>query len=245
MANFNPLFLLLVTIFTPKVLAITYTVGDTSGWTTGVDFSSWTIGKTFFVGDNLVFKYEKGKHNVLDVDVSSFAQCATPKGRQPMVTGHDVVPLTTPGIKWFICNIADHCNSGQKLVISVETPPPTPRQPSPTSPVPIQAPPTPPDAEQAPPLPSSLPPAPVPALPPPPPLPIASPPLVPSPGRNQTAPHLPIAPTPTQNIPPSESPLPSPTFGAPPPSGAAVKSAVSGHLGFLGVAVGVLAGIMI
>ncbi|CAK9311031.1 unnamed protein product [Citrullus colocynthis] len=133
MANFSHLFLLLLTFSVPEVLAITnYTVGDASGWTTGVDFSSWTIAKTFFVGDNLVFKYEKGKHNLLEVDVSSFARCATPKDKQPMVTGNDVVPLTTPGIKWFICTIADHCNSGQKLVISVETSPPTTGQPPPT-----------------------------------------------------------------------------------------------------------------
>ncbi|KAA0042833.1 blue copper protein-like [Cucumis melo var. makuwa] len=236
MANYSHLFLLFVTFFVPQVLAATnYTVGDKSGWNLGVDYFSWTSDKTFFVGDSLVFKYEKGKHNVLNVDVSSFSQCAAPKDQPPMVSGNDVITLTTPGTKWFICTIPHHCNSGQKLVISVDSAPPSPI---------IQSPLIPPFAGQPPPPTSSLPPVLVPDLPPV--LPPTSPPSVPSPPQNQTAPHLPIAPMPTQTIPPVESPAaPSPITAAPPPSGAALKSVVSGHLGFLAMAVSVLAGIMI
>ncbi|KAF8404657.1 hypothetical protein HHK36_009545 [Tetracentron sinense] len=34
-------------------LATVYTVGDTTGWMTNVDYSTWTSGKTFAVGDSL------------------------------------------------------------------------------------------------------------------------------------------------------------------------------------------------
>lgn len=34
-------------------LATVYTVGDSSGWTMGVDYTTWTTGKTFVVGDSL------------------------------------------------------------------------------------------------------------------------------------------------------------------------------------------------
>jgi hypothetical protein len=34
-------------------LATVYTVGDSSGWTIGTDYSTWTSGKTFAVGDSL------------------------------------------------------------------------------------------------------------------------------------------------------------------------------------------------
>lgn len=34
-------------------LATVYTVGDSSGWTMGADYSTWTSGKTFTVGDSL------------------------------------------------------------------------------------------------------------------------------------------------------------------------------------------------
>jgi hypothetical protein len=37
----------------PASTAKDYTVGESSGWTTGVDYSAWTKGKTFHVGDTV------------------------------------------------------------------------------------------------------------------------------------------------------------------------------------------------
>jgi len=37
----------------PTVFGVDYTVGDSSGWSSGVDYSTWASGKTFKVGDNL------------------------------------------------------------------------------------------------------------------------------------------------------------------------------------------------
>lgn len=34
-------------------LATVYSVGDTSGWAVGADYSTWTSDKTFAVGDSL------------------------------------------------------------------------------------------------------------------------------------------------------------------------------------------------
>lgn len=34
-------------------LAAVYTVGETSGWAIGADYSTWTSDKTFAVGDSL------------------------------------------------------------------------------------------------------------------------------------------------------------------------------------------------
>ena len=45
--------LLLVACSFSTVAASTYTVGDGSGWTTGVDYTSWAASKNFKVGDNL------------------------------------------------------------------------------------------------------------------------------------------------------------------------------------------------
>lgn len=44
--------LLVLCMVVPSFAAV-YTVGDTSGWTTGIDYSTWTQGKTFKVGDTL------------------------------------------------------------------------------------------------------------------------------------------------------------------------------------------------
>jgi hypothetical protein len=45
--------LLLVACFSSTAAATSYTVGDGSGWTTGVDYTSWAASKNFKVGDNL------------------------------------------------------------------------------------------------------------------------------------------------------------------------------------------------
>lgn len=47
------MFLVLSMVMMPSCLATVYTVGDSSGWTSGVDYSTWTSGKTFAVGDSL------------------------------------------------------------------------------------------------------------------------------------------------------------------------------------------------
>ncbi|KAG7016930.1 hypothetical protein SDJN02_22041, partial [Cucurbita argyrosperma subsp. argyrosperma] len=178
-------FFLVVPIFLVReVSTITnHTVGDQSGWTTGVDYSSWAAGKTFFVDDFL--------------------------DQRPLNTGNDFVPLTLPGFKWFISTIGHDCKSGQKLIISVENPPPPASVPQFAHPL------------------STLPSALVPALPIP--MPPAPSPSAQSPAQNQTTPQLPIVPAPSQNIPPSH--LPGPSATAPPPSGAAAKSPVSAYLG--------------
>lgn len=45
--------LLLVACSSSTAAATSYTVGDGSGWTTGVDYTSWAASKNFKVGDNL------------------------------------------------------------------------------------------------------------------------------------------------------------------------------------------------
>jgi hypothetical protein len=45
-------FLVLLLAF-PSVFATDFTVGDSSGWNLGVDYTTWPSGKTFKVGDNL------------------------------------------------------------------------------------------------------------------------------------------------------------------------------------------------
>jgi len=45
-------FFVLLLVF-PYAFATDFTVGDTSGWDLGVDYTKWASGKTFKVGDNL------------------------------------------------------------------------------------------------------------------------------------------------------------------------------------------------
>lgn len=45
--------LMVMLCFAVPSLATVYTVGDSAGWTLGVDYTTWASGKTFNVGDSL------------------------------------------------------------------------------------------------------------------------------------------------------------------------------------------------
>ncbi|CAL1375552.1 unnamed protein product [Linum trigynum] len=122
-------------VFAPMTAsAKQYVVGDENGWTKDFDYTTWTAGKQFFVGDSLVFNYPAGKHNVFKVNGTDFMQCSKPLVGAPLTTGSDEIPLKTTGRKWYICGVSGHCSSGQKLVITVldgsAAPAPTPTSPS-------------------------------------------------------------------------------------------------------------------
>ncbi|EEF36698.1 Mavicyanin, putative [Ricinus communis] len=107
----------MVAIILPTVaMATDFVVGDDQGWKLGVNYTEWANGKVFHVGDTLVFKYES-PHNVYKVDGTAFKACNA--SGILLNSGNDIVPLSLPGKKWYICGFADHCGRGQKLVINV------------------------------------------------------------------------------------------------------------------------------
>ncbi|CAL9175263.1 unnamed protein product [Musa hybrid cultivar] len=100
-----------------SAIAADFTVGDDSGWLPNFNYSSWTQGKEFRVGDNLVFKYMQGAHNVMQVGGPDFKACNTSAvAINTFTSGNDLVALDTPGRRWYMCGFGDHCTRGQKLV---------------------------------------------------------------------------------------------------------------------------------
>ncbi|XP_065008970.1 uclacyanin-3-like [Musa acuminata AAA Group] len=215
-----------------SAIAADFTVGDDSGWLPNFNYSSWTQGKEFRVGDNLVFKYMQGAHNVMQVGGPDFKACNTSAvAINTFTSGNDLVALDTPGRRWYMCGFGDHCIRGQKLVVNIlpaaispasppasppsgpASPPPSPPPLSPASPP--TSPPTPPFVPASPP--TSPPPSPsAPGTPPPPPLSPASPPTSP-----------PTPPTPVAPASPPTSPPPSPSTPATPPPPPPVSPAPS------------------
>lgn len=64
--------------------------------------------------------YKTGAHNVLKVNGTDFQKCSSSNASAvPLTSGNDKITLATPGKKWYICEIADHCSRGMKLVITV------------------------------------------------------------------------------------------------------------------------------
>lgn len=92
-------------------LATNYTVDDSTGWDTYVSYDKWTAGKTFMVGDFIVFKYEP-YHNVLEVTEADYATCATGSPISTHSGGETAFELTETGTRYFICGIPRHCANG-------------------------------------------------------------------------------------------------------------------------------------
>ncbi|KAL7203917.1 hypothetical protein ACSBR2_017053 [Camellia fascicularis] len=141
--------MMILLIAAPAAYATQYTVGDNAGWAQQVDYTAWVSGKTFRVGDTLLFTYAS-THSVDVVSQSDYNSCNTANPITPYTGGSTVVNLNTTGSMYFICPTGGHCQSGMKLAVTVAaastsptgspSPPGTP--PSTTSPPPPPPPPS-------------------------------------------------------------------------------------------------------
>ncbi|KAL2543829.1 blue copper protein-like [Forsythia ovata] len=130
MASTAFLIAIICAVFVVPCLATDYMVGDDAGWKLNFNYTIWASGKEFFVGDRLIFKYAQAAHNVYRVNGTAFQQCMVPSAFEALTSGNDIITLATPGKKWYICGIGNHCAVGMRLAItvsySVEAPAPAP-----------------------------------------------------------------------------------------------------------------------
>ncbi|XP_020259635.1 LOW QUALITY PROTEIN: blue copper protein-like [Asparagus officinalis] len=111
--------LLVVVIAVAPAMATDYTVGDSSGWTQGVDYKTWASDKTFKVGDTLVFTYGF-LHSVNEVSKSDYDGCSSSNSIQSYTTAPSTKwSSLDPGGRYFICGTPGHCSGGMKLAVSV------------------------------------------------------------------------------------------------------------------------------
>ncbi|KAG9448384.1 hypothetical protein H6P81_014512 [Aristolochia fimbriata] len=99
-------------------------VGGSNGWKLPIDgnsslFQTWAENKQFVVGDELVFLFTTGVHNVLEVSESQFDACTHSFESKGHFTGPAIVRLSSPGNHYFICGVGQHCERGVKLNITV------------------------------------------------------------------------------------------------------------------------------
>ncbi|XP_010258753.1 PREDICTED: stellacyanin-like [Nelumbo nucifera] len=98
--------------------ATLYTVGDSAGWDISSSLDSWTIDKTFKVGDVLLFQYSS-YHNVVELTKDNFDGCNVGNPLQISSNGNTSIPLTSPGQRYFACGNKLHCLGGMKLQVNV------------------------------------------------------------------------------------------------------------------------------
>ncbi|KAE8666788.1 Blue copper protein [Hibiscus syriacus] len=101
--------LLLVSCMVMPSLVKVYTVGDASGWTTGVDYSTWTG----------VFKYPTS-HTVDEVSSSDYSTGTVGDAITKDDSGATTVALKKAGTH-YICGVVGHCANGMKLAVKVES----------------------------------------------------------------------------------------------------------------------------
>ncbi|CAH8380859.1 unnamed protein product [Eruca vesicaria subsp. sativa] len=110
----------LATTLIGLAVATDHTIGGPSGWTVGTNLVTWAAGQTFSVGDNLaVFAYPSAFHDVVEVTKPEFDSCQAVKPLITFANGNSIVPLTTPGKRYFICGMPGHCAQGMKLEVNV------------------------------------------------------------------------------------------------------------------------------
>ncbi|CAI9753631.1 unnamed protein product [Fraxinus pennsylvanica] len=158
----------LVQKFRPMVQYIgaqtVHIVGDSLGWeippNNSVSYTNWAAGKSFMVGDILVFNFMTNQHDLLRVPKASYDGCSDDNAiGSAITTGPANVTLDSAGEHYYICTFGRHCQAGQKLAITVSgtpganpptsSPPTTPTTPSPTSSQPDACAPTPSSAPNA------------------------------------------------------------------------------------------------
>ncbi|KAM1060596.1 hypothetical protein ACFX13_025774 [Malus domestica] len=141
-----------VAVFLQSAAAQTgHVVGDSIGWTIpqsgAQEYVTWAASNKFVVGDTLVFNFATNAHDVQEVPKASFDSCSSenPIGTA-ITTGPANITLTSAGDHYYICTYGRHCQSGQKLAITVSAaspgaapsvpPPPSPTNTPPTTPSP-------------------------------------------------------------------------------------------------------------
>ncbi|XP_030544369.2 uclacyanin 1-like [Rhodamnia argentea] len=123
--------LLLATVLFELAMATNYVVGGLNGgWDLTTDQTTWTSSQTFLAGDNLMFQYSPG-HDVSEVTKADYDSCKVTSPIQTYTSGSTVIPLASPGKRYFICSSPGHCAAGMKLQVNTLTASSTP-SPSPS-----------------------------------------------------------------------------------------------------------------
>ncbi|XP_050381909.1 umecyanin-like [Argentina anserina] len=123
---------LVAAVFLQNVAAQTaHVVGDTAGWNVpqngAQQYVTWAASQTFVIGDSLIFNFATNAHDVVEVPKASFDSCSDDNEiGSTITTGPANVSLTSAGDHYYICTVGSHCQSGQKLAITVSSSATTP-----------------------------------------------------------------------------------------------------------------------
>ncbi|CAM0875704.1 unnamed protein product [Alopecurus aequalis] len=115
-------FLLAVAPHWYAVAATDHVVGG-SIWsipTSNDHYSVWASNRTFVVGENLVFRFDTGMYNVVQVGRREYEDCTSEDPYNIFHTSPAVVNLDFAGVRYFICTVGNYCALGVKIYVQIQ-----------------------------------------------------------------------------------------------------------------------------
>lgn len=103
-------------------VAANYTVGDEKGWNPDVDYTAWVKKhKPFYKGDWLIFEYQNGRSDVVQVDEVGYDNCDKANALSSYSKGHTYAfQLKDTKDYYFICSYG-YCYNGMKLHVTAKS----------------------------------------------------------------------------------------------------------------------------
>ncbi|KAH0973630.1 hypothetical protein GBA52_025786 [Prunus armeniaca] len=96
---------------------VLHKVGGAQGWNQNVNYTEWSANENLYVGEWLLFNFDKRYYNVLEVNKSSFESC-NDQGFMKNITrgGRDVYQLTEDRPYYFLSG-GGYCFHGMRLAL--------------------------------------------------------------------------------------------------------------------------------
>ncbi|BAF20659.1 mavicyanin [Oryza sativa Japonica Group] len=116
-----PLLVVAVALLPAAAVATNYTVGDEKGWNPDVDYTAWVKKhRPFYKGDWLLFEYQNGRSDVVQVDEVGYDNCDKANAISSYSKGHSYAfQLKEAKDYYFICSYG-YCYKGMKLAVTAK-----------------------------------------------------------------------------------------------------------------------------
>ncbi|KAF8670160.1 hypothetical protein HU200_050884 [Digitaria exilis] len=85
-------------------------------------YRAWADNRTVYVGDNLVFRFETGFYNVVQVSRREYDDCTAADPYQIFSDGPAVVLQASTGVRYYVCTVGNYCKLGVRLYVTVQPP---------------------------------------------------------------------------------------------------------------------------
>ncbi|XP_015694933.1 mavicyanin-like [Oryza brachyantha] len=110
-----------VALLPAAAVATNYTVGDEKGWNPDVDYTAWVKKhRPFYKGDWLLFEYQNGRSDVVQVDEVGYDNCDKANAMSSYSKGHSYAfQLKEAKDYYFICSYG-YCYNGMKLAVTAK-----------------------------------------------------------------------------------------------------------------------------